>query len=91
MATITAQVRRNLLILVDAYCAATGFSRSTTSRKICGKGSLVADLKAGRCCVSPGRFDLMLVRAAKMWPKGAPLPKFVPMTITLPIRGRVAE
>ena len=31
-------------------------------------------------------FDLMLVRAAKMWPKGAPLPKFVPMTITLPIR-----
>ena len=52
---------------------------------------MVADLKAGRCCVSPGRFDLMLVRAAKMWPKGAPLPKFVPMTITLPIRGRVAE
>ena len=47
---------------------------------------MVADLKAGRCCVSPGRFDLMLVRAAKMWPKGAPLPKFVPMTITLPIR-----
>jgi hypothetical protein len=79
--SVATQVRANIQTLVGAYCRATGVSQATASKRICGRGNLVAELMAGERRITFDFIDTMLGRAHEAWPEGAPWPMLPPITM----------
>lgn len=64
----------NLILLADAYCAATGNSRSSLAKALFGRGGHLDDLEAGNRDLSTATFERAVRWLSTNWPAGLAWP-----------------
>lgn len=72
-------VRKNLLLIVKAYCKATEKSLAAASKEFYNNGSFFDELKAGSRTVTIDKCEEILKKLRDKWPPGAKWPATRPI------------
>jgi hypothetical protein len=81
-------VRRNLLVVVRAWCRATGRSETAFSKQYYGASDFVSLFRARKCSVRLDKFDEMMTCVAREWPDGAEWPMLSAVFLPSPRKKR---